>query len=235
MRTTALVVLVLGCIALAPCRAVTSASAAETEQVSAADTQQLAALLERIVVHVVQALSSPVVDASSSHHTNATVHAAPLLLPHPYTGRSSPSFESLHGTTSSNHTNTTRHHLVRVRVRHRAPPHPPRPPHEHTHTHTTRPAHTWLGSMAPLWQSLRRLAGADDEVITVSAMQRSAEDEVPEAVSSVAKANTAVNLRNLDPYDVFWSAVFALPATFNFIITFVDRLVADAMIDLYDV
>ena len=85
--------------------------------------------------------------------------------------------------------------------------------------------------MAPLWQSLRRLAGENDKV---SAMQRSA-NEVPEAVSSVAKGNTAVNLRNLDPYDIFWSAVFALPATFNFIITFLDRLVTDAMIDLYDV
>jgi hypothetical protein len=41
--------------------------------------------------------------------------------------------------------------------------------------------------------------------------------------------------RNQDPYDVFWSAVTALPAAFIFFVTFIDRLVTNAMIILYDV
>jgi hypothetical protein len=226
---TALVVLVLGCIALAPCRALSSAAETELDVPLERDLEkeaQPALLLESVVVQLFQALTN------DSSQTNATVHDAPQ--PHPDTHRANPSFESFNGTTSSNLTNASTRHLVRVRARHRAPPHPPWLPH--SHPHTSRPphvrlAHTWLGSMAPLWQSLRHLAGVDDGV---TAMQRSAY-EVPEAVNSVAKANAAVNLRNLDPYDVFWSAVVSLPATLNFVITFVDRLITDAMIDLYDV
>jgi hypothetical protein len=34
---------------------------------------------------------------------------------------------------------------------------------------------------------------------------------------------------------VFWSAVFAIPSTLNWLATFADRLVTDAMITLFDV
>jgi hypothetical protein len=137
---------------------------------------------------------------SASSHTLGT-HTAPPALATTHAALPDPPTLALNGTPAS--ASNLTHHRVRVRVRHHAPPHPPHPAHA---ARPQRPPPHTLASVQPLWNALRRLADPTSNTTneTVVSAMANPVDVVGEtvALSTVAAANTAVNLRNLDPYDV---------------------------------
>lgn len=60
-------------------------------------------------------------------------------------------------------------------------------------------------------------------------------DGTDESKRAQVTRNTAINLRAVNPYDMFWSTLFYPAAILQWGIVFADRLVTDAMIELYDV